>query len=74
MGTIAQLVQKQQQILDEDDSNYSDDADEDEPQITPSQPQQAKPSAIAIDDEEDAEDYENDKFMESGSREMAATA
>ena len=30
--------------------------------------------AIAIDDEEDAEDYENDKFMESGSREMAATA
>ena len=55
-------------MLDEDDSNYS----EDEEVIPPRPPNQAKPSAaIAIDDEE--ADYENDKFMdmESGSREMS---
>jgi len=60
VGTIAQLVQKQQQLQDDDESNYSDDME----------PEQANPVAqIAADDDE--MDYQNEQFMESGCREMS---
>eukprot|EP00354_Favella_ehrenbergii_P005481 CAMPEP_0170456826 /NCGR_PEP_ID=MMETSP0123-20130129/4322_1 /TAXON_ID=182087 /ORGANISM="Favella ehrenbergii, Strain Fehren 1" /LENGTH=151 /DNA_ID=CAMNT_0010720415 /DNA_START=3053 /DNA_END=3508 /DNA_ORIENTATION=- len=60
VGTIAQLVQKQQQLQDDNESNYSDDME----------PEQANPVAqIAADDDE--MDYQNEQFMESGSHEMS---